>query len=69
MNVPRSLFYFGELNGFMYAVSGCTASNADTHTVERYLPGRDSWEMMAPLDVRVHELAGEFEKIFVDIGN
>lgn len=71
MNVPRSLFYFGELDGLVYAVSGCTASNADTYTAERYLPGQDSWEMIAPLEVRVHELAGGFKRRFllIDLGD
>ncbi|ESN92750.1 hypothetical protein HELRODRAFT_189601 [Helobdella robusta] len=58
MHVPRSLFYLGELAGHMYAVSGYTAPNTDTPTVEKYIPTEDRWCMLAPLPVRVHELAG-----------
>lgn len=58
MQVPRSLFYFGELDGSLYAVTGCTSPNTDTPTVERYSPLRDKWEMLNSVRVKVHELAG-----------
>ena len=65
MSVPRSLFYFGELGGYFYAVSGYSAPNCDTPTVERYCAQTDKWHMVAPLLVKVHELAGgAFVKLF-----
>lgn len=58
MNVPRSLFYLGELNGQLYAIAGWTAVNEDTPTVERYTPSLDSWQRLANFPLDVHEHAG-----------
>lgn len=58
MQVPRSLFYFGELDGNLYSVTGCTSPNMDTPTVERYSPSENKWKMMNAVPNEVHELAG-----------
>ena len=58
MNVPRSLFYLGELNGQLYAVAGWTAVNEDTPTVEQYVPSLDSWQRLSNFPLDVHEHAG-----------
>jgi len=59
MNVPRSLFYLGELNGQLYAVAGWMAVNEDTPTVERYMPSLDIWQRLANFPLDVHEHAGQ----------
>jgi len=68
MNVPRSLFYLGELNGQLYAIAGWTAVNEDTPTVERYTPSLDSWQRLTNFPLDVHEHAGHLviHKFFID---
>lgn len=67
MNVPRSLFFLGELNDQIYAVAGWTAVNEDTSTVERYSPKTDKWQKISDFPTDVHEHAGEFVSILVVI--
>ncbi|ESN92674.1 hypothetical protein HELRODRAFT_189564 [Helobdella robusta] len=57
MNVPRKNFYFGEMNGHLYAVSGRSFISL-TGTVEKYVPREDRWLMSAPLPVETFNLAG-----------
>jgi len=59
MNIPRSLFFLGELNDQLYAVAGWTAVNEDTSTVERYSPNTDEWQRMSDFPTDVHEHAGD----------
>jgi len=69
MNVPRSLFYLGELNGQLYAIAGWTAVNEDTPTVERYTPSLDSWQRLKNFLLDVHEHAGHLVIHILAIGS
>ncbi|ESN92673.1 hypothetical protein HELRODRAFT_108080 [Helobdella robusta] len=57
MYVPRKDFYFGELDGHLYAVSGRTFITR-TPTVEKYIPQKNRWAMLAPLPVDSSRPAG-----------
>ncbi|ESN92804.1 hypothetical protein HELRODRAFT_189623 [Helobdella robusta] len=71
MNFPRSLFYFGQMNGHLYAVAGSIEPKKDTRTVEKYIPKEDRWCMLAPLFVSLHEMSGcvDGSKLYVSGGS
>jgi hypothetical protein len=49
MRTPRSLLKLVELGGDIYAIGGVDAGFNPLDTVERYDPGRDAWEAVAPM--------------------
>ncbi|ESO04250.1 hypothetical protein HELRODRAFT_172606 [Helobdella robusta] len=57
MYVPRGEFYFGELAGQLYAVSGRWFGKR-TDTVEKYIPEEDRWLTVAPLPVATYSSGG-----------
>lgn len=58
MNVKRSRFYLGELDGKLYAVCGWVSYDASTHTVEVYDPCTNKWGTCAYLMDKPHSHAG-----------
>jgi hypothetical protein len=52
MRTPRSLLKLAELGGDIYAIGGVDAGFNPLDTVERYDPGRDAWEAVAPMGAR-----------------
>ncbi|ESO04248.1 hypothetical protein HELRODRAFT_172604 [Helobdella robusta] len=65
MNNPRCNFYFGEMDGHLYAVSG-SSYNTSIRTVEKYIPQEDRWLMLAPLPVATYRSGGMIKHVSVN---
>ncbi|ESO11242.1 hypothetical protein HELRODRAFT_194865 [Helobdella robusta] len=58
MHVARSEFYFGEMDGHLYAVAGSLDPENTTPTVEKFNREENRWCLLEPLPTAVFNLAG-----------
>ncbi|ESN98314.1 hypothetical protein HELRODRAFT_193045 [Helobdella robusta] len=65
MHVGRVKFYFGAVDGILYAVAGFSSN--PTRSVEKFVPCENRWYELAPLPTAAHNLAGTVcnSKIYV----